>query len=191
MGGLEMTEEQPQQPEKRKMRVIWAFPIFLMGMCTGAFWLLVFLIIVAWPEGNDIDSSATEVAIVEPTEMPTDTLIPEPTEMPTDTLIPEPTEMPTDTLLPESTATSEVLPTDTAIPEPTTWVVVINCPDCEGLPLTLWENIGDIGTSPGKVNHGDTCIVLDQGVTEGIEKYKLDCSGMIGWLRSEAVKPAE
>ncbi len=47
------------------------------------------------------------------------------------------------------------------------------------------------GNSPGKVIHGDTCIVLDKGVTDGIEKYQLDCEGKIGWLRAEGIKPAE
>ena len=48
-----------------------------------------------------------------------------------------------------------------------------------------------MGQSPGKVNHGDTCIILDKGVTDGIEKYQLDCEGKKGWLRAEAINPAE
>ena len=85
----------------------------------------------------------------------------------------------------------ETLVVDTPIPKPTTWVGVIYCLECEkeNIPLALWENIDDMGQSPGQANHGDTCIVLEKGVTEGIEKYRLDCYGNIGWLRAEAVKP--
>lgn len=100
----------------------------------------------------------------------------------TEETVDEPTKAPTDTSIPE--------PTETPIPEPTTWMGVIYCPECEGIPLALWQNIDNIGTIPGEVNHGDNCTVFDKGVTDGIEKYKLDCDEKIGWLRSEGVIPA-
>lgn len=74
-------------------------------------------------------------------------------------------------------------------PEPTTWVGVIHCPECDGLALSLWQKIDDIGFSPGKVHHGDTCVVIDTGVTDGIKKYKLNCMGKYGWLRAVGVVP--
>lgn len=74
-------------------------------------------------------------------------------------------------------------------PAPTTWVGVIHCPECDGLALSLWQKIDDIGFPEGKVHHGDTCVVIDQGVTDGIKKYKLNCMGKYGWLRAEGVVP--
>ena len=82
-------------------------------------------------------------------------------------------------------------PSGNRVVKPTDWLVVVGCPKCRGIPLTLWQKIDDIGTSPGKVDHGSTCNVLNQGVIDGVEKYQLDCDGKIGWLRAEVVKPAE
>jgi len=69
----------------------------------------------------------------------------------------------------------------------TEWIVVVNCPECEGIPLALWQEPGNMGVSPGKVNHDDTCIVLDTGEADGVEKYKINCDGKIGWLRAEGL----
>ena len=55
------------------------------------------------------------------------------------------------------------------------------------MPLVLWENVDDMGNSPGKVNHGDMCVVLEVGSFKGIERYKLNCAGMVGWLRAEGL----
>ena len=89
---------------------------------------------------------------------------------------------------PNQTDTQVVVePTETKIPEQTAWIVFVECPECEGLPLSLWENVGDKGSSPGKVNHGDKCVVLDVGSFEGIERYKINCAGVEGWLRSEGL----
>ena len=76
---------------------------------------------------------------------------------------------------------------ETELPEPTEWVVFVECPECEGLPLVLWENVDDMGNSPGKVNHGEMCIVLEVGSFEGIERYRIDCTGVVGWLRTEGL----
>ena len=76
---------------------------------------------------------------------------------------------------------------ETELPEPTEWIVFVECPECEGLPLSLWEHVDDMGKSPGRVNHGDMCVVLEVGSTKGIEKYKINCDGMVGWLRAEGL----
>jgi hypothetical protein len=76
---------------------------------------------------------------------------------------------------------------ETELPEQTAWLVFVDCPECEGLPLSLWENVDDMGNSPGRVNHGDMCVVLEVGSTKGIEKYKINCDGMVGWLRAEGL----
>lgn len=80
-------------------------------------------------------------------------------------------------------------PTNTPIA--TTWIGVINCPECGDLQLTLWEFIDDMGAGGGMVSHGDVCTVIDQGVTGGVEKYKVTCEGGTGWIRSEGVVPYE
>ena len=80
-----------------------------------------------------------------------------------------------------------VEPTEIELPESTEWVVFVDCPECEGLPLLLWKNVDGSGKSPGKVNHGDLCVVLEVGSYKGVERYKLDCAGMVGWLRAEGV----
>lgn len=83
------------------------------------------------------------------------------------------------------------LPTvDVVITEsPTIEIVygVINCPECEGIALILWKQIGNIGGGAGEVHHGDRCKVINSGSYEGIWKYKLNCAGKIGWLRGEGV----
>jgi hypothetical protein len=90
----------------------------------------------------------------------------------------------------EGSSRQATSPPGNPVVKSTDWLVVVGCPKCRGIPLTLWQQIDDIGTSPGKVDHGSTCIVLDQGVIDGVEKYQLDCDGKIGWLRAEVVKPA-
>ncbi len=71
-------------------------------------------------------------------------------------------------------------------PEPTTWVGVIHCPECDGLALRLWQKIDDIGFSPGKVYHGDTCVVIDTGVTDGIKNINstawANMAGLEPWV---------
>jgi hypothetical protein len=76
---------------------------------------------------------------------------------------------------------------ETELPEQTAWLVFVDCPECEGLPLSLWKNVDDMGNSPGKVNHGEMCVVLEVGSFEGVERYKLNCAGMVGWLRAEGL----
>ena len=76
---------------------------------------------------------------------------------------------------------------ETELPEQTEWIVFVECPECEGLPLSLWEHVDDMGKSPGKVNHGETCIVLEVGSFEGVERYRIDCAGVVGWLRAEGL----
>ena len=185
--------KQQQSGKKWIKNFLLVIPSFLAGMCIGAVLLVVLVLVFPSPKGSNVDPTTTEV--VELTDVPTDTLILEPTEAPevctrcgrTDTLVPEPT------------ATVEVAATDTPMPEPTTWVGVIDCAECiEGDTFTLWAEVNDIGYNSPKVMYGDICMVLEMGVTEeapgidpGIEKYKLDCDGKIGWLRAEGVKPAE
>lgn len=79
-------------------------------------------------------------------------------------------------------------PTNTTGPAPKEWIGVIYCPECGGIELNLWEQIGNMGAGGGKVMHGDVCIIIDQGVYDGIEKYRLNCDGKIGWLRTEGVQ---
>jgi hypothetical protein len=79
-------------------------------------------------------------------------------------------------------------------PGPTAWIGVVNCPECDGNGLVLWEKIDEPGNSPEIVFHGDTCTVIDKGVMETVEitekkKYKLNCSGKIGWLRAGWFQP--
>lgn len=76
---------------------------------------------------------------------------------------------------------------ETELPVPTEWIVFVECPECEGLPLALWEHVDDMGKSPGKVNHGDMCVVVEVGSYEGVERYKINCVGMVGWLRAEGL----
>lgn len=107
------------------------------------------------------------------------------------TSTPLPTVESTDTPIPEPTYTvaiEDASPTNTSAPAPTERIGVINCPECGDIPLILWIEINDIGAGGGQVMHGDTCIIIDQGVTEGIEKYRLNCDGKIGWLRAEGVQ---
>jgi hypothetical protein len=75
------------------------------------------------------------------------------------------------------------------LPEPTEWIVYLECPECEeaGIPLALWEHVDDMGKSQGKITHGDMCVVLEVGSFKGVERYKLNCDGMVGWLRAEAL----
>jgi hypothetical protein len=49
------------------------------------------------------------------------------------------------------------------------------------------EHVDDMGKNPGKVNHGDIGVVLEVGSYEGVERYKLNCAGVVGWLRAEGV----
>ena len=168
--------DQQQQPEKKKRPTTCGI-LFVIGIVLILVYVCGNLGLAAIADFTDRD-----------TETPTDEKITVETkviETPADTPILEPTEA----------------LTDTPLPEPTTWVGVIDCPACvegENIPLTLWAEIGEMGSGSPKVNHGDICIILDKGVTEeapgidpGIEKYKLDCDGKIGWLRAEGVKPAE
>ncbi|MFC2052839.1 hypothetical protein ACFLV7_00875 [Chloroflexota bacterium] len=76
---------------------------------------------------------------------------------------------------------------ETELPEQTAWLVFVDCQECEGLPLSLWENVDDMGNSPGKVNHGEMCVVLEVGSFEGVERYRIDCAGVVGWLRAEGL----
>jgi hypothetical protein len=76
---------------------------------------------------------------------------------------------------------------ETELPEKTAWLVFVDCPECEGSPLLLWENVDDIGNSLGKVNHGEMCVVLEVGTFEGVERYRIDCAGVVGWLRAEGL----
>jgi hypothetical protein len=101
-----------------------------------------------------------------------------PTDEETPLQLPEPT----------NTAVEIAVPTNTSAPAPTERIGVINCPECGDVALILWVEIDDIGAGGGKVMHGDTCIIIDQGITDGIEKYRLNCDGKIGWLRSEGVQ---
>lgn len=82
---------------------------------------------------------------------------------------------------------SEIGESEDIEPEPTAWLVFVDCPECEGLPILLCENVDDMGNSPGKVNHGEMCIVLEVRTFEGVERYKLNCAGMVGWLRAEGL----
>ena len=89
---------------------------------------------------------------------------------------------------PIQTDTQEVVEQmETELPEQTAWIVFIDCPECEGLPLALWEQVDDMGKSPGKVNHGEMCIVLEVGSFEGVERYRIDCAGVVGWLRADGL----
>jgi hypothetical protein len=80
-------------------------------------------------------------------------------------------------------------PAQEEAPQPTSppQIGVINCPECEGIPLILWKEIDNIGSGGGKVNHGDTCRILEKDIWDGIPKFKLNCSGKIGWLRQMGV----
>ena len=104
--------------------------------------------------------------------------------------LPEPTN-PAVTEVIEPTKTPIPEKEDTPIPEPTTWIGVITCPECNGIGLILWMKIDDKGQGGGMVFDGDVCIVIDKGVADGIEKYKLDCDGKIGWFRAEGVQPRQ
>ena len=175
--------DQQQQPEKKKRsKLVTCIGI---GISFVIFFICMNLAIAALFGGDDAEPETPINEKITVEAKVTATTEPTATEAPADTPILEPTEA----------------LTDTPLPEPTTWVGVIDCPACvegENIPLTLWAEIGEMGSGSPKVNHGDICIILDKGVTEeapgidpGIEKYKLDCDGKIGWLRAEGVKPAE
>lgn len=94
----------------------------------------------------------------------------------------------TNTVKPTIEKLSQPEPTEeVSKPKSTQWIVVVHCPECEGIALIMWSKPGVMSPGGGKVNHGDTCIVLATGSAQGVQKYKLNCSGKIGWLRASGL----
>lgn len=69
--------------------------------------------------------------------------------------------------------------------------VLFICKECvmdgDNLAITLWELPNNMGSASNKVYDGDTCLLLDRTMVDGVEKVKLQCPGGTGWTRAEAI----